>query len=64
MKGIIAPRFAGIHFTGSRASLKVWTQIGANINTHKTYPRIVGETGGKTSSSYHASATPEQVAKK
>lgn len=57
------PDFAGIHFTGSTGVFKsIWTQIGANINTYKTYPRIVGETGGKDFIVAHASAIPEQVA--
>ncbi|MDP4184446.1 MAG: L-glutamate gamma-semialdehyde dehydrogenase [Bacteroidota bacterium] len=42
------PDFAGIHFTGSTGVFNsVWKTIGENINTYKTYPRIVGETGGK-----------------
>lgn len=57
------PDFAGIHFTGSTGVFKsIWTQIGANIHTYKTYPRIVGETGGKDFIVAHASAIPEQVA--
>lgn len=56
------PDFAGIHFTGSTTVFKsIWTQIGANINTYKTYPRIVGETGGKDFIVAHSSAIPEQV---
>ncbi len=57
------PDFAGIHFTGSTGVFKsIWTQIGANIHTYKTYPRIVGETGGKDFIVAHASAIPQQVA--
>src|SRR5690606_33082203 len=42
------PDFTGIHFTGSTDVFKgIWGKIGNNINTYKTYPRIVGETGGK-----------------
>ncbi|MCL3779644.1 L-glutamate gamma-semialdehyde dehydrogenase [Prolixibacteraceae bacterium JC049] len=42
------PDFAGIHFTGSTAVFNsIWEKVGANINNYKTYPRIVGETGGK-----------------
>lgn len=42
------PDFAGVHFTGSTNVFKnIWKTIGNNINTYKTYPRIVGETGGK-----------------
>ena len=40
--------FAGVHFTGSTTVFKgLWTKVGENINTYKTYPKIVGETGGK-----------------
>lgn len=42
------PDFAGIHFTGSTGVFQtIWKEIGNNIGTYKTYPRIVGETGGK-----------------
>ena len=42
------PDFAGVHFTGSTEVFrKIWKTIGANIHKYKTYPRIVGETGGK-----------------
>ncbi len=42
------PRFAGIHFTGSTGVFNsVWKTIGENISKYKSYPRIVGETGGK-----------------
>jgi 1-pyrroline-5-carboxylate dehydrogenase len=46
---VLASRdFAGIHFTGSTHVFKdIWAKIGANIHHYKTYPRIVGETGGK-----------------
>ena len=51
------PDFAGIHFTGSTGVFQdVWTQIGANIKTYKSYPRIVGETGGKDFVLAHESA--------
>lgn len=54
--------FAGIHFTGSTQVFKsIWTQIGANINKYKTYPRIVGETGGKDFIIAHPSANVKQV---
>ena len=57
------PDFSGIHFTGSTAVFKsLWTQIGTNINTYKTYPRIVGETGGKDFIISHPSADSKQVA--
>lgn len=55
--------FAGIHFTGSTAVFQsLWKQIGDNIGTYKTYPRIVGETGGKDFIIAHPSADPQQVA--
>ena len=55
--------FAGVHFTGSTSVFKsLWTKIGANINTYKTYPKIVGETGGKDFIMAHSSAVPKQVA--
>ena len=42
------PEFAGIHFTGSTAVFQdIWKTIGNNIHKYKSYPRIVGETGGK-----------------
>ncbi len=57
------PDFAGLHFTGSTKVFKsLWTTIGANIGTYKTYPRIVGETGGKDFVVAHQSAIPAQVA--
>lgn len=57
------PDFAGVHFTGSTAVFKsIWKQIGDNITTHKTYPRIVGETGGKDFVIAHKSADPKEVA--
>ncbi|MBT8291136.1 MAG: L-glutamate gamma-semialdehyde dehydrogenase [Muriicola sp.] len=55
--------FSGLHFTGSTDVFKsLWTQIGNNINTYKTYPRIVGETGGKDFILAHPTAKPKQVA--
>jgi 1-pyrroline-5-carboxylate dehydrogenase len=55
--------FAGIHFTGSTHVFKdIWAKIGTNIHHYKTYPRIVGETGGKDFIIAHPSANPKQVA--
>ncbi|MCL6268279.1 L-glutamate gamma-semialdehyde dehydrogenase [Flagellimonas myxillae] len=55
--------FSGLHFTGSTFVFKeLWKQIGNNIHTYKTYPRIVGETGGKDFIIAHPSAKPAQVA--
>jgi 1-pyrroline-5-carboxylate dehydrogenase len=51
------PYFAGIHFTGStKVFQNVWQTIGTNIHKYKTYPRIVGETGGKDFVLIHPSA--------
>ena len=55
--------FSGLHFTGSTHIFKdLWKQIGNNIHNYKTYPRIVGETGGKDFIIAHPSANPKQVA--
>jgi 1-pyrroline-5-carboxylate dehydrogenase len=57
------PDFAGVHFTGSTDVFKnMWQTIGNNIHTYKTYPRIVGETGGKDFIMVHKSAKAKQVA--
>jgi len=58
-----SPDFSGIHFTGSTDVFKsLWKQIGNNIDKYKTYPRIVGETGGKDFIIAHPTANPQQVA--
>ena len=55
--------FAGIHFTGSTFVFKeIWKKIGENIHNYKTYPKIVGETGGKDFIIAHPSANAKQVA--
>lgn len=55
--------FAGIHFTGSTSTFKtMWKQIAANIDNYVSYPRIVGETGGKDFIVAHNSADAENVA--
>lgn len=55
--------FAGLHFTGSTGVFKtLWKTIGANLDTYKTYPRIVGETGGKDFVVAHKSADAKEVA--
>jgi 1-pyrroline-5-carboxylate dehydrogenase len=57
------PDFAGIHFTGSTGVFQnVWKTIGNNIHKFKTYPRIVGETGGKDFIMIHKSAEVEMTA--
>lgn len=54
------PDFAGIHFTGSTAVFQnIWKTIGENIHLYKSYPRIVGETGGKDFILVHPSANVE-----
>lgn len=56
------PDFAGIHFTGSTGVFQdIWKTIGQNIHLYKTYPRIVGETGGKDFILAHESADVEVV---
>lgn len=53
------PEFAGLHFTGSTAVLQdMWRRIGAGIHHYRSYPRIVGETGGKDFVLAHRSADP------
>jgi len=60
---LASPDFSGLHFTGSTTVFKdLWKQIGNNIHQYKTYPRIVGETGGKDFIVAHKSAHPQQVA--
>ena len=55
--------FAGVHFTGSTHVFKdIWAKIGTKIHHYKTYPRIVGETGGKDFVVAHPSANVKQVA--
>lgn len=57
------PQFAGIHFTGSTGTFNyMWRTIGENIAKYKSYPRIVGETGGKDFVMAHHSADPAEVA--
>ncbi|MEM8939727.1 MAG: L-glutamate gamma-semialdehyde dehydrogenase [Bacteroidota bacterium] len=57
------PDFAGLHFTGSTGVFKtLWKTIGENLDTYKTYPRIVGETGGKDFIIAHKSADAKEVA--
>lgn len=54
------PRLAGIHFTGSTATFQhLWREVGANIDRYHTYPRLVGETGGKDFILAHSTARPE-----
>ena len=58
-----SPDFSGLHFTGSTFIFKeLWKKIGNNIHNYKTYPKIVGETGGKDFIVAHKSANASQVA--
>jgi len=57
------PDFAGLHFTGSMETFQyLWKKIGQNVSKYRTFPRIVGETGGKDFVMVHKSADPKQVA--
>jgi len=57
------PEFAGLHFTGSTKVFKhLWKTIGNNLDKYNTYPRIVGETGGKDFVVAHKSADAKEVA--
>jgi 1-pyrroline-5-carboxylate dehydrogenase len=57
------PHFAGLHFTGSTGVFKhLWKEIGSHIDLYRSYPRIVGETGGKDFVVAHHSADPTEVA--
>jgi len=57
------PMLAGIHFTGSNATFnQLWRSVAANLTSYRSYPRVVGETGGKDFIFAHASADPLAVA--
>ncbi len=57
------PDLAGIHFTGSNATFNsLWNQVGDNLANYKSYPRLVGETGGKDFVFVHPSADVKEVA--
>jgi 1-pyrroline-5-carboxylate dehydrogenase len=56
------PDFAGLHFTGSTATFRhLWRTVATNLETYRSYPRIVGETGGKDFVIAHASAEPDAL---
>ena len=60
---LASPDLAGIHFTGSTSVFQdMWRTVGGNIERYRSYPRIVGETGGKDFIVVHPSADPEEVA--
>ena len=57
------PYMAGLHFTGSNSTFNnLWKQISENLENYKSYPRIVGETGGKDFIFAHNSANPAELA--
>ena len=57
-----SPNLAGVHFTGSTEVFNdIWAKIGSNISNYKSYPKIVGETGGKDFIIAHPSANVKQV---
>ncbi|MEV6278976.1 L-glutamate gamma-semialdehyde dehydrogenase [Nocardia sp. NPDC051832] len=54
------PRLAGVHFTGSTKTFQhLWRSVAANISEYRSYPRLVGETGGKDFVIAHSSADPD-----
>ena len=58
-----SPELAGVHFTGSTAVFNsMWRKVGENIGRYRTYPRLVGETGGKDFIVAHPSADPVELA--
>jgi 1-pyrroline-5-carboxylate dehydrogenase len=57
------PDFAGVHFTGSTGVFNsIWHRVGQNLGKYRSYPRLVGETGGKDFVAVHPSADPQAVA--
>jgi len=57
------PDFAGVHFTGSTGVFNsIWSTVGQNLGKYRSYPRIVGETGGKDFVMLHPSADPQAAA--
>jgi 1-pyrroline-5-carboxylate dehydrogenase len=60
---LASPDLAGLHFTGSTGVFQsMWKTVGENIATYRSYPRLVGETGGKDFIVAHPSADPQEVA--
>ncbi|MFH5230496.1 L-glutamate gamma-semialdehyde dehydrogenase [Antrihabitans spumae] len=59
---LVDRRLAGIHFTGSTKTFQyLWRKVGENISGYRSYPRLVGETGGKDFVVAHSSASPDAV---
>jgi 1-pyrroline-5-carboxylate dehydrogenase len=60
---LASPQLAGIHFTGSTAVFQgMWETVGRNVRAYRSYPRVVGETGGKDFVFAHASADVDALA--
>ena len=60
---LASPDFAGIHFTGGTDVFNsMWKSVGENVSRYRSYPRLVGETGGKDFLIAHASADPQALA--
>lgn len=60
---LASEHFAGLHFTGSMATFDhLWRSIGENLSSYRTYPTIVGETGGKDFIVAHETAAPKKIA--
>jgi 1-pyrroline-5-carboxylate dehydrogenase len=58
-----SPELAGVHFTGSTSVFNsMWKKVGENIGRYRSYPRLVGETGGKDFIVAHPSADPQELA--
>lgn len=61
-EALASPDLAGIHFTGSTEVFSdFWREVGSNVSRYRSYPRLVGETGGKDFVFAHASADPNQL---
>ena len=59
---VVHPSLAGIHFTGSTGTFRhLWTKVSDNLDTYKTYPRLVGEAGGKDFVLAHQSASADAL---
>ena len=59
---LVHPSLAGIHFTGSTATFRhLWTTVAANLDGYRSFPRLIGETGGKDFVVAHRSADPDAL---
>lgn len=60
---LASPGMAGIHFTGSNGTFNnLWSQVTQNLTSYRSYPRLIGETGGKDFIFAHPSADPTELA--